>query len=294
METFNNRGSALIAVLSITALIVALLTEFIYSIYISTISYDYWSKSQTLSLACRSGIALSAKAMTEARDIYYLSPSGTLVMPVEKVTESFQGQLILTAFDENSRFNINSLVYQNGEANPVSYEMFKRLLKSLDIDDKVADLIVDWIDRDKFERVRGAEELAKDGYLDTVDELYQIKGLNSDVLEKLIPYVTVYGYDRIDSSVINVNSAPVPVLMAIDERITRDLAERITQYRSLEPLKNVSDITKISGFEGVLGQSIIGKIATKVRKIRIFSSAEQDGVKRIIEAVVELQGTSQI
>lgn len=290
----NNKGSALIAVLTITAMIVALLTEFVHSIYISTVSYDYWSKSQSLSLACRSGITLSAKVMREAKDIYYLSPNGSIVMPVEKVTDSFQGQLVLTAYDENSKFNLNSLVYQNGEVNPNSYEIFKRLLNNLEIKNDVAEIIVDWIDRDKLERARGAEEFAKNGYLDTVDELYQIKGLNEEILDKLIPFVTVYGYDRIDSSIVNVNSAPVLVLMSIDERITKDLAERIIQYRSLEPLKNISDITKISGFEGALGQSIIGKIATKVRKIRIFSTAEQDMVKRTIEAVIELQDVSQI
>ncbi|HIJ59711.1 MAG TPA: hypothetical protein HPP56_03740 [Nitrospirae bacterium] len=290
----SQRGSALIAILAITGFMVTLLVEFVHRVYISTISYDYWSKSQSLSFACKSGITLSAKVMSETGDIYYLSPNGTLIMPIEKVTDSFQGNLLISAYDENSRFNLNSLVYQNGEINLISYQIFKRLLKNLQINEQIADLIVDWIDKDNIERVRGSEEKAKNSYLDAVDEIYQIKGLEFEIAERLHDYVTVYGYDRIDSTIININSAPAAVIMAIDDRITKDLAERIIQYRSLEPLKSVSDITKISGFEGALGQSLIGKIAVIVRKIRIFSTAEQEGVKRIIETVVELQGKSQI
>ncbi len=290
----NSKGSALVAVLATLALIASLVAEFVYSIYISTNSFDYWLKAQQLSLAARSGIVLAAKAMTEAKDIYSLSPTGYIIMPIEKVTDSFQGDLIIRAYDENSRFNLNSMVFQNGQINPEAYEAFKRLLRALNIEEKTADYIVDWIDRDREERIGEGENEAKNNPLDALDEIYQIKGLSRDNIVKLWEYVTVYGYDRVDSPVVNINSAPVPVIMSLDERITLDMAERIIQYRSLEPLKNTADLTKVSGFEGTLGQSLIGRVAVRVRKIRILSEAQIDRVRRTIECVVELQGSSQI
>ncbi len=290
----DKTGSALVAVLAALALIMALLSEFVYSVYTSTISFDYWQKSQTLSLAARSGIVLSAKAISRAGEIYSLSPKGTLLLPVPKVTDSFKGSLTITAYDENARFNLNSLVYQNGQVNPAAYESFKMLLRALKINEEVADLIVDWLDRDHDERIRGSEEGAKNAYFDALDEIYEIKGLRGEDIEGLWEYVTVYGYDRIDSQLVNINSATLPVIMSIDSRVSKEMADRIIHYRSLEPFKSPSDITKVSGFEGPIGQSMIGKIAVRVRRLRILSEAEIDKVKRTIECVIELQGSSPI
>lgn len=290
----DSKGSVLIVVLMMVAMIIGLLVEFTYDVYVSAHSITYINESQRLTPIARSGIVLSARLLSEAGDIHSLSPLGYITMPVEKVTEQFNGSLVMTALDENGRFNLNSLVYQNGQYNPVNYEGFKRLLTQLKLEQKIADCIVDWIDRDRDERFERSEEVSKNSYLDTVDELYQINCLAKSDIEVLKDYVTVYGYDRIDSSVVNINSASMPVIMTIDERITRDLAERIVNYRNLEPFKNTTDILKISGFEGTLGQSMIGKVGVKVKHLRIISSAEQYGIKRIIEAVMELRDKTQV
>jgi len=290
----DKKGSALVVVLATVALIVALLSEFIYSVYTSTISFDYWQKSQGLSLAARSGLVLASRAITQVGGIYNLSPNGSIFIPVPKVTDAYRGSLTLRAYDENARFNLNSLVFQNGQVNPAGYESFKRLLRTLKIDEEVADLIVDWLDRDNDPRMSGSEEGAKNAYFDALDEIYQIKGLKVQDIEALWDYVTVYGYDRIDSPLVNINSASVPVIMSIDNRISREMADRILNYRSLEPFKDPADITKVSGFEGPIGQSMIGKIAVRVRRLRVFSEAEVDRVKRTIECVVELQDNNAI
>ncbi len=290
----DKKGSALVVVLATVALIVALLSEFIYSVYTSTISFDYWQKSQGLSLAARSGLVLASRAITQVGGIYNLSPNDSIFIPVPKVPDAYRGSLTLRAYDENARFNLNSLVFQNGQVNPAGYESFKRLLRTLKIDEEVADLIVDWLDRDNDPRMSGSEEGAKNAYFDALDEIYQIKGLKVQDIEALWDYVTVYGYDRIDSPLVNINSASVPVIMSIDNRISREMADRILNYRSLEPFKDPADITKVSGFEGPIGQSMIGKIAVRVRRLRVFSEAEVDRVKRTIECVVELQDNNAI
>jgi type II secretory pathway component PulK len=74
--------------------------------------------------------------------------------------------------------------------------------------------------------------------------------------------------------------------MAFDDAITTELAERIVSYRSVEPFQNTSDIVKVAGFEGSLGQSLIGRITVKASNFRIISEASIHGIKRIIESVV--------
>jgi hypothetical protein len=75
--------------------------------------------------------------------------------------------------------------------------------------------------------------------------------------------------------------------MMLDDMMTDELAGRIESYRSLEPFQKTSDIVKVAGFEGSLGQSLIGRIAVKASNFRITSVAEQNRMKRIIECVME-------
>lgn len=290
----NCKGSVLVVVLAGLALITALLTEYVYSSYVSTVTFHHWFVSQQLSGIARSGVVLSARLLSEAVDPYAFLKDGSATLPIEKVSESFQGRLTIKAVDENGRFNLNSLVFQNGEVNPDAHRAFQRLLRVLGIDDKKADLIADWIDRDRAERVRDGEVSSKNSPFNALDELYQIRGLTKDDIEKLWNYVTVYGYDRIDSPVVNINSASVAVIMSIDERITPELAERIVQFRRLEPFKSPTELLKVSGFEGPLGQSMLGKVAVRLTKLRITSEAELNSIKRTIDCVVELRGSSQI
>lgn len=289
----DHKGSVLVVVLAGLALITALLTEYVYSFYVSTVNFHHWFVSQQLSGIARSGVVLSSKVVSEAEDPYVFLKDGSATLPIEKVSDSFQGRLTIRAVDENGRFNLNSLVFQNGEINPDAHRAFQRLLRVLGIDDKKADLIVDWIDRDRTERIRDGEVQSKNSPFNALDELYQIKGLTKEEIEKLWNYVTVYGYDRVDSPVVNINSASVPVIMSIDDRITPDLAERIVQFRRLEAFKSPADILKVSGFEGPLGQSMLGKIAVRLTKLRISSEAELNSIKRTIDCVVELRGSSQ-
>lgn len=289
----DHKGSVLVVVLAGLALITALLTEYVYSFYVSTVNFHHWFVSQQLSGIARSGVVLSSKVVSEAEDPYVFLKDGSATLPIEKVSDSFQGRLTIRAVDENGRFNLNSLVFQNGEINPDAHRAFQRLLRVLGIDDKKADLIVDWIDRDRTERIRDGEVQSKNSPFNALDELYQIRGLTKEEIEKLWNYVTVYGYDRVDSPVVNINSASVPVIMSIDDRITPDLAERIVQFRRLEAFKSPADILKVSGFEGPLGQSMLGKIAVRLTKLRISSEAELNSIKRTIDCVVELRGSSQ-
>jgi type II secretory pathway component PulK len=172
----------------------------------------------------------------------------------------------------------------NNTVNKTEYESFKRLLKHLNLDEKIADKIADWIDNDNEPRLEKSEEGTKNAYMDSVSELCLI--IDSKSYEKLLPFITVYGIGNIYANTININSASIPVLIAFDDSMTDELAERIVNYRSVEPFQQTSDIVKVAGFEGSLGQSLMGRITVKASNFRIISEASVNGIKRIIESVV--------
>jgi general secretion pathway protein K len=281
----SEKGMVLIIVLIVMALMTAMVVEFAGATYTANAALSNWRDAQRLSLTARCGIHIVTKVVSDNYDRYSYTYPGSVEMPVPGITDDFEGQLLIKITDENAKFNLNSLVLPNSTLNQTAYESFRRLLRILALDENIADRVADWIDRDTEPRIGQSEEGAKNTYMDSVDELWLIE--DSKVCEKLLPFVTVYGMGEISANIININTASVTVLMMLDDMMTDELAGRIESYRSLEPFQKTSDIVKVAGFEGSLGQSLIGRIAVKASNFRITSVAEQNRMKRIIECVME-------
>ncbi len=284
----SQRGMALVIVLMIMAIMTAMVVEFASATYTANASLYNWRNVQSLSLAARSGINLAIKMASDNYESYSYTYPGTVSVPVPNVLENFEGNVIIKVEDENAKFNLNSLVLPNGTLNNAGYESFKRLLVQLELDEQIADKITDWIGRNRNTNFGNLEAGAKNAYMHSVDELWLIA--DTKACEKLVPLVTVYGVGAVYANIININTASAPVLMALDDTMTSVLAERVVNYRSLEPFQKTSDIVKVAGFEGQLGQSLMGKIAVKASNLRITSEASQDRLKRIIECIVENNG----
>jgi len=290
----SEKGMALVITLMILVIITAVVVEFSYGVYTTTASLYNWRDSQRLSLVAGSGISLAVKTISDTQSLYSYTYPDRMEIPVENVLKGFKGSLLIRFEDENSRFNVNSLVAPNGITNNRAYDSFRRLLKNLDLDENIAERVADWIDRDNLPRMRDSESGSKNAYMESVDELLLIKGIDGKTYEKLSPYVTVYGLGRTDSDLVNINTASIPVIMSLDERITKELAGRIIDYRSLSPFETASDIVRVAGFEGPLGTSLMGRIVVKASNFRITSVAGENGIKRIIESVFEIRDNSNI
>src|SRR5208283_114784 len=280
----SEKGMVLVLTLMILVIITALVVEFCYDVYTTTSSLYNWKDAQNLSSIARSGITLSVKTINDAQNVYSYTYPGKVEIPVNNIVDGFNGTLTITIEDENSRLNLNSLIYPNGTLNSDAYFAFRRLLKYLSVDEEIAD----WVDKDSEPRVNGSEEGAKNAPLDSTDELLLIKKITPQIFEIISPYVTVYGVNNGQAHLININTASIPVIMSLDDRITEDLARRVVQYRELEPFKQISDLMKVAGFEGSLGQSLMNRIIVKASNFHIHSIAEQDKIKRIIECIISI------
>jgi general secretion pathway protein K len=276
---------ALVITLMVMAIITAMVVEFAYGVYVNTGFLNNWQASQELRLSARSGTSLAAYFIEQETETKKYTYPGTVYLPPVDPFMDGSSTVSIQIEDEDSKFNLNTLVYQNGDLNEESYESFIRMLEYLDIDTEAADRIVDWIDPDDIPLLSDSERGAKSSEMQSADELMLIPGVSGEVYDKLIDYVSAYG-----NELVNINGAQVPVLITLSEEMDEEMAKRITSYRGATPFKATSDISKVAGFE-TLGISLQGKISVKGTAFGILSKAESaEGISSIIKCVIDGSG----
>jgi general secretion pathway protein K len=162
---------------------------------------------------------------------------------------------VFRLFNESGKINLNTMGARSGV-------ILNNLLVNLGIAKETADIIVDsildWIDTDDLRRLNGVESdyyqslpnpyKAKNGRLDTLEELLLIKGMSPDILfgtkeqKGLIRFLTIYN----TTMRININAAPKEVLMSLPG-ITEDAVNRIIEQRESVEFKSFRDIQAITG-----------------------------------------------
>jgi general secretion pathway protein K len=275
----NNSGSALIITLLLVSILVGLVVNFVYEVYIDTSTLSNWSNAQKASLIAKSGQTLGALHLKEVKENQYTHES-ELKLPVDKEF-GVNTVLSIKIEDENAKFNINSIIYPKGTTNKSALSSLKKLFEYLNINPDLSLLIADWIDPDSEPRLPDSEDAAKNTFLWSINELKVIKGVDRDIFDKISPYLTVSG-----NSLININTAELPVLVSLHNDMTETLAKRIIDYRIDSPFENRYSIQRLSGFE-TIGQLIPKKITVKSSSFRIVAEAKVNEITRIIESVMD-------
>ena len=191
-------------------------------------------------------------------------------------TDEQSGSLVTRygLIDEESKININ-------KAHPVVLERLFKIL--LDFDElraqELAACIVDWRDSDSelsiplgsaedsyYSGLRYSYE-AKDADFQALEELLLVKGMDEELLEKLKPYITIYGNGR-----VNVNTASRVVLAALG--INEDMLNNIFSFRCGEDgLMGTSDDNIFTG----------GDIVVKLKAVYQLSEAQEAKLNAVIE-----------
>jgi general secretion pathway protein K len=276
---------ALVLTLAVMALVTALVVEFAYGVYVNTEFLKNWEASEELRLSARSGVGLAAYLIEkETGSRKYTYPGAVDLPPIDPFADG-TSVVGVRVEDEDSKFNLNSLVYESGELNEDAHGAFKRVLEYLDLDPSLADSVADWIDPDEVERAEGAEQRAKNGPMAGIEELNLVAGVSEDVYNRLAPYVTVHG-----SGLVNINGAGVPVLLSLSGEMTEEMAGRVVDYRDASPFTDTGELSKVAGFES-LGISLIGKVSVKGTAFKVTSMAEAEtGIKGVLECVLDSGG----
>lgn len=295
----NNRGFALVLTLVVTTLMVVVVSELIHQVYVDVSLSRGFRDCQQASLLAESGVTGGMKILQlslQNRD--YTALTDPWAQPNKLDDEA--GAIEVKIMDESGKINLNNLVQPNGELEPNLLQMLKRLGASQKIPEEVWNALADWIDKDDLPRSNGAESpyyrslkppyASRDTTLTTVSELSLVRGMTPDMVTRLQPFVTVHAAQAgAPVSLVNINTAPKEVLMALDEGIDERMAERILEERRLQAFKSPGELSRISGAEAI-SQKLVGKVNVKGSLFRIHSLARVKESTRSVEAVVRMIG----
>lgn len=273
----SKKGYVLVIVLLILAVTTTAVIHFAGTVYGYVNTANNFNESERMSLLLKSAYLLTAaKALDLSSQLSYSDQREIFFN--EKIEDT---TVELHLEDNNSKFNVNSLVFENGLVNEEGYNIFKRLCRELKINEEYADRLVDYIDPDKIPRVPGGEDRAKNYVLFSLSELSYI--FSDDVVKTVMPYLTVFGAKK-----ININTAELPLLKALHKDMTVSLAENMIAARKNSPFKKLGEVSKVLGDKLVTDMSNYIDVTSK--SFRVIIKAERNDFVETAEAGFDMSG----
>lgn len=246
----DNRGIALLLVLTITTILTVLILDLHDSVRINFYISTNLSSGIKASYLTRSAVQVAAGTLL--KDIQdnnvdhlsegwydFLAKAGLPGIVIDK------DQIVLMEiFDESGRFNLNRLVNRQGKVDRAYLDIFDSLLTELEITTEInlGNAIVDWIDADEETADGGGGEdsvygyegmagmLSKNSRFESLQEVRMVAGMTDEIWQKLEPLVTIYGDAK-----MNLNTVDPKVMRAvmrmIDEKADLALADKIDEWR---------------------------------------------------------------
>ncbi|HXX95304.1 MAG TPA: type II secretion system protein GspK, partial [Planctomycetota bacterium] len=211
--------------------------------------------------------------------------------------------------DTERSISLSQLVTDQGDANPVVVAQLRRLVRTLGHPPDVTDRIVDYVDADS----KGAYEArAKNDRLFNLDELLRIEGIAPEVVyggtvngeEKrgLTGFVTAWPWTLPQGSVagaVNVNTAPIEVLLSLADEMNQQVAEAIVAARSTlgsdgrpQALASVEDVRKAPGVSATVFDAISSQLVVKSQTFEIRVRSRVGNLEKAWLYVVRRTGSN--
>lgn len=295
----DHRGFVLVVTLVVTVLAVGLLLSLMDDVSVSQGGHAAHLAAEQGSIVASGAADAAARLLAiDLANRSYTSDSDFWATP--KRFEDEEGSVVVTIDEESGKINLNNLVLPNGTESDVWKPVVERLFRSLQIPGDTIPALADWIDADDTPRSGGGERILYAGLspprlpsnrsLETVEELQAVRGISPSPFERLRGFITVYPDSPASPSTpVNINTAPREVLMALDDRITPELADRIIRRRKDEPFRSPAELATVPGLESI-AIPLAARTAVKGSVFRITATAEVRGVTRIVEQVVRITG----
>ncbi|HHP7233286.1 MAG TPA: type II secretion system minor pseudopilin GspK [Desulfobacterales bacterium] len=240
-----------------------------------------------------------------------------------------QGEIALQISDERSRVQVNALVKfpEGREFNENQRRLWERILRvamlaheqteETDSVSTIVNSLKDWMDSGDDDAITGLTGAESDFYQDLSPpygcrngmfthpaEILQVQGMTPELfygdkeIPGLIDYLTVMGMTddgggrfTFDGR-ININTAPLPVLMALLPEENQDLAVAIDEYRQEKDGENyVHDLTSPTWYRNVPGAGDItidaDLITTRSDFFRIDVQAKRNGIENAATVFIQ-------
>ncbi len=291
----DERGVALILALLILTLLAALILEFDAEARREYRDAAAFRDNVKVNALTRAGVQAARAVLLQDHRIEKLTNqrfdalTDVWALPIAGY-QLGDGALSATIEDETGKLNLNELAnVQDPKQRESKLKRLKRLFELLQVRPDLAEAIADWVDADDVPEASGAESayyqtlrppyMAANAPLQTLSELYLIKGMTKEVVQRLGPYVTVHPRTGADARV-NLNTADPIVIQALDPRITPAMAMEIVQGR---PYRTAQDLDQIANFEPIAKE--LRLLQTYDVKTNLFSARIGITVNEVNKAV---------
>lgn len=246
MGSFRQHGAAIIMALLVTALAAVLATALLTQL-------SRWTDQQAAARdhaqareLARSGIEYARLLLAEdGRRSAMDHPGEAWARPLPPF-QAEGGEVSGYLEDLQGRWNLNNLV-RDGRIDPQALNLYRRLLRALELPPQLADTLADWLDADASSRPEGAEDdyylslqppyPAANRPLEHLSNLLRVKGYDGPVLARLRPHVAVLP----QAQPVNVNTASAQLLAALHPELGPTELQELLRSREQLPFRDLSD-----------------------------------------------------
>lgn len=274
----KNSGAALITVLVVVVIVVTIISDLMVDNYRSVVRLHNRQLVEQADVIMHGAFDFGRAALATSGAT---SPIDTLkdiwAQPIPKIKVLDDTYMSGTIVDEQSKFNLNDLVY-NGKINTTVLQQFMSLLANLNIQPGMATSVAQYIGAPQYNSdVAMQYQLKKPAmwpagrpFVD-ISELLLVQGMTPNVVNKLSKYVTAIPENGITESAIeskpvdqggafvanagkitvNVNTASAEVISARGN-ISLAVAQRVVSFRETLPFINIDMLQTFLGKNGVM------------------------------------------
>lgn len=255
MAVRDEKGMVLLLVLVVIALLSALLSEFAFSTLVDMRLTETFRDSTKAEYLALGGIKAGRMILQKDNNNYDAHSQAEYWSRGIQDYPLAEGSVTVKIEDLDGRLWLNNLVDAAGNPNILYRERFIRLCSELAIDnpEALADALIDWIDADHDPSPGGAEDgdylaetpayEATDAPLQSLDELYMVRGFNAKTVHRLQPFVSSFGSGR-----LNINTAEPELLRSWDNGAI-DAIENLLSSRIKKPFTHLRDLRDAIGID---------------------------------------------
>ncbi len=235
--------------------------------------------------------------------------SESKVFPVEDST--------LTGYirDEQACFNLNSLSLHDESAPSVmaiyNGNVFKQLLLSLNVDELQAEQITagieDWLDTNTVSHVYGGEDnvyqaiqppyLPANHLMQDVSELRMVRGIGSEIYQRLLPYVCVLPSTtlQVDINTLLPTQAKLVAALFLDS-VSEDTARSVLESRPREGWDTVADFLSqdVLAETANVGDSIDKALSVNSYYFSSWLTVQTEEQKTLLVSLFYRQGNNKV
>lgn len=254
----RQRGVALITALAVVALATAIASDLIWRTFLDqrrTEAVLHGAQSRQYLRGVEDWVGHILRRDAEETDFDSLDQPWAQELPPLPVDG---GQIAGRLEDAQGRFNLNNLINSDGTVNEEWLAFFERLLMNLELNPELSRGVVDWIDADQEPLFPGGAEdgvylglqpayRAGNQGIQTVSELRMINGFQeAEAYEAIAPYVAALP-SSLDSTPINVNTAPAPILRSLADNMPPDRVQEMIERQQNGGFESNDQVAQAAG-----------------------------------------------